>query len=324
MKSATKEQIAKKLQKVKKEIAKVVVGQDKVIEEMIIALLADGHVLLEGVPGIAKTLMVRTLAKTLSCDFKRIQFTPDLMPSDITGVQAYRPGTGEFYFKQGPIFTNMLLADEINRSPPKTQAAMLEAMQEKQISIDEESMTLTPPFIVMATQNPIEQEGTYPLPEAQVDRFLFKVIVTYPTKLEEEEIVNRFSQEQDSYQLLEEVKAVLSTKEVIQYQKTVRAEIRLSPEIIKYIVDLVSTTRESEEVIMGASPRASMWLAIAGKAHALLNGRDYVSPQDVQAVAPSILRHRIMIKPEYEFDGMTSEDIVERVLQHTSIPSLES
>ncbi|MCG3217819.1 MAG: MoxR family ATPase, partial [Candidatus Heimdallarchaeota archaeon] len=165
---------------------------------------------------------------------------------------------------------------------------------------------------------------TYPLPEAQVDRFLFKIIVNYPSKMEEEEIVSRFSQELDSYQLLEQVKPILSTKEVIQYQKTVRAEIRLSSEIIQYIVDLVSTTRESEEVIMGASPRASMWLAIAGKAHALLNGRDYVSPQDVQAVAPSILRHRIIIKPEYEFDGMTSEDIVERVLQHTSIPSLES
>ena len=316
-------QIAEKIEKIKENIRKVIVGQEGVVDALITALLADGHALIEGVPGLAKTLMVRALARAVSCDFKRIQFTPDLMPSDVTGVMAFKPETGEFYFKKGPVFTNILLADEVNRAPPKTQAAMLESMQEKQVSIEKTVHALPLPFIVYATQNPIEQEGTYPLPEAQIDRFAFKILITYPDEDEEVEIVKRFTGEFDSYAKLREIKPVLTAKEVITIQNFVRKNVSISDELSRYIVRIVSLTRESEEVSMGASPRASLWLTIGAKSVAVMNGRNYVIPDDIQKVAKDVLRHRVIIKPEYEFDGTTSEIIIDRILKHTPVPSIE-
>lgn len=316
--------LAKKVQEIKKNMNMVIVGQEEVIDAMITALLADGHALLEGVPGIAKTLMVRALSKAVSAEFKRIQFTPDLMPSDVTGVMAYKPETGEFYFKQGPVFTNLLLADEINRAPPKSQASMLESMQEKQVTIEKKTYKLPEPFIVYATQNPIETEGTYPLPEAQIDRFAFKVLVTYPEEDEEVEIVERFTGEQDSYDKLEDIKPILTADQVIKLQKLIRKDVTISDELAKYIVRIVNLTRESEEVYMGASPRASLWMTIAAKASAAMEGRTYVNPFDIQKIAKNVLRHRVLIKPEYEFDGTTSEIIIDRILKHTPAPSIQS
>ncbi len=315
--------VAKKLQNVRENVAKVIVGQKQIIDAMINALLSDGHVLMEGVPGIAKTLMVRALSRAISAEYKRIQFTPDIMPSDITGVMAYRPETGDFYFKSGPVFTNILLADEINRAPPKSQAAMLESMQERQVTIEKTSHVLPAPFLCFATQNPLETEGTYPLPEAQLDRFAFKILVSYPEEFEEVEILDRFTGEYTSYDKLDDIKPILTSKEIIQYQKFIRTKISISEELKKYIVRIVNLTRESEEVSLGGSPRASLWLAIAAKSSAAMEGRTYVNPADIQKVAKNVLRHRIIIKPEYEFDGTTSEIIIDRILKHTPAPTIE-
>ncbi len=317
------QKISDKLNQAKKEIEKVVVGQEDVVESVLIAMLCDGHVLLEGAPGLAKTLLVRAISRVFGLDFKRVQFTPDLMPSDITGSRIYQPKEGIFKFIRGPIFTNLLLADEINRAPPKTQASMLESMQEKQVSSENERFDLPSPFLVLATQNPIEQEGTYPLPEAQVDRFMFKILVDYPKEDEEVEIVRRFTAGKTSYDTLDEVNQIISGDELLQYQKIVRENIKLSEELMRYIVRLTATTRESEEVSVGASPRASLWLAISSKAHALFQGRDYVNPGDIQRVAKDVLRHRVIVSPEWIFEGIDSEEIINRVLKNIETPKVK-
>ncbi len=314
--------ISNKLEKAKEMIGKIVVGQEIIVENVLLSMICDGHILLEGAPGLAKTLLVRTLADVFDLEFSRVQFTPDLMPSDITGVSVYQPNDGTFKFNKGPIFTNLLLADEINRAPPKTQAAMLESMQERQVSAENSIYPLPKPFLVLATQNPIEQEGTYPLPEAQVDRFMFKVIVDYPKEDEEVEIVKRYTSGINPYDLLKTLDTVITQDEIIIIQQTVREKIRLSEELMQYIVKLTQTTRESEEVTMGASPRASLWLAIASKAHALLQGRDYVNPGDIQRVARDVLRHRVSVSPEWQFEGIDADAIITRVLQNIEVPSI--
>lgn len=316
------EDISIKLKEAKESIGKVVVGQVTVVESVLIAMLCDGHILMEGAPGLAKTLLVRALGKVFDLEFSRVQFTPDLMPSDITGVSIYQPSDGTFKFTKGPIFTNLMLADEINRAPPKTQAAMLEAMQEKQVSVENKVYMLPKPFLVLATQNPIEQEGTYPLPEAQVDRFMFKILVDYPSQDEEVEIVRRFTSGTDPYDILETIKPVITTDEILAIQRLVREKISLSEELMRYIVRLSSTTRESEEVTLGASPRASLWLAIGSKAHALFNGRTYCNPGDIQRVARDVLRHRVTVSPEWEFEGLNSDAIITRVLKNVEVPSI--
>lgn len=316
------EEISNKLQQAKEMIGRVVVGQEKIVESVLLSMLCDGHILLEGAPGLAKTLLVRTLAQVFDLDFSRVQFTPDLMPSDITGVSVYQPNDGTFKFTKGPIFTNLLLADEINRAPPKTQAAMLESMQERQVSAESNIYPLPRPFLVLATQNPIEQEGTYPLPEAQVDRFMFKVLVDYPKEDEEVEIVRRYTAGTDPYDVLKTLEHVVKQEEIIKIQRVVREDIKLSEELMKYIVRLTQTTRESEEVTLGASPRASLWLAIAAKAHALLQGRNYVNPGDIQRVARDVLRHRVSVSPEWQFEGIDSDAIITRVMKNIEVPTV--
>ena len=303
---------------VRQEIGKVVVGQDDILGTLFEAILSHGHCLVEGIPGIAKTLLLRTLSVVTGCEFKRIQFTPDLLPSDIVGVTAYDEKKG-FYTMKGPIFTNFVLGDEINRAPPKVQSAMLEAMQEKQVTIGKESFQLPSPFFVMATQNPIEQMGTYPLPEAQIDRFVYKIIMRYPTLEEEEKILEK----NISLHKFEDygINPILSPKDIIRLQDDTK-RIYLDPKIEKYIVRLVDSTRDPKKynlslgkyIEFGSSPRASISLFITSKAHALLNGKLYVTPQDVKAVAPNVFRHRIMLNYEGQAEEIKTDDIVKEIL----------
>jgi MoxR-like ATPase len=304
------------------QVARRVVGQEAMVERLIISLLTGGHVLLEGVPGLAKTLTVRTLAETVHTTFSRIQFTPDLLPADVVGTQVYDQSTGRFSVKQGPIFANIVLADEINRAPAKVQAALLEAMQEKQVTIGGTSFHLDEPFLVLATQNPIEQEGTYPLPEAQVDRFMLKLRVGYPTRDEEKEIMRRMAGgEAIPVEAVATPEAILSARHRI-------AALFLDARIVDYIVDLVHATRSPADfkladlvplVEFGASPRATIALAQASRAHAFLRGRDFVSPDDVKAMAPDVLRHRVLLTYEAEAENVTSDQVVARVLD--AVPS---
>ncbi|MCH2140080.1 MAG: AAA family ATPase [Phycisphaerales bacterium] len=306
-----------------REMHEVVVGQDALLNRMLVALLANGHLLIEGVPGLAKTLAVNSLAEGIATDFQRIQFTPDMLPADVIGTLIYRPQEGDFVVNQGPIFSNIVLADEINRAPAKVQSALLEAMQERQVTIGKETHSLPDPFLVLATQNPIEQEGTYPLPEAQVDRFLMKVVVTYPDRDQELEILNRMATTGSP----PSVSSVMSPEDILKARKVVD-EIYLDEKVAKYIVDIVYATREpgrispelASLVEFGASPRATLALSLASKAEAFLDGRGYVVPQDVKNIAMDVLRHRIATTYEAEAEEKTSEDVIHAVLDFVPVP----
>ncbi len=305
------------------EINKVMVGQEKLVERVLIALLADGHILLEGVPGLAKTLLVKTTAEAISADFSRIQFTPDLLPADLVGTQIYNPKSGEFSIHKGPLFANIVLADEINRAPAKVQSALLEAMQERQITIGDITYKMDDLFLVLATQNPIEQEGTYPLPEAQVDRFMLKVNVDYPTRAEERIIIDRMTSANAPT-----VSPVVSPSDILRARQTIK-QIYVDDKIKEYVLDLVLTTRNpgtnglsdlNNLIDFGASPRASISLIQAARAHAFLQGRGFVTPDDIKQISPDVLRHRVITTYEAEAENITSDHIVKRILDYTQVP----
>lgn len=305
------------------EIGRVIVGQDRLINRLLVALLSDGHVLIEGVPGLAKTLAVRSLAATMNAHFQRIQFTPDLLPADITGTQIYNPRSGEFTPRQGPVFTNIVLADEINRAPAKVQSALLEAMEERQVTLGEQTYRLPEPFMVLATQNPIEQEGTYPLPEAQLDRFMLKVLVGYPTRTEERAIIDRMTGE-----IPEAPLAVVEAQTIVQARRVV-SSIYVDDKIKNYVLDIVGATRSPAGsglnglgplIAWGASPRATIFLVKAAKAYAFLSGRGYVTPDDVKQVAPDVLRHRLLVTFEAEAENITPSQIVQQIISRVEVP----
>lgn len=304
-------------------MSKVVVGQRTMLERLLVGLLANGHVLLEGVPGIAKTLAVTTLAQALRADYQRIQFTPDLLPADLLGTLIYQPQSGDFRVRKGPIFANLLLADEINRAPAKVQSALLEAMQEGQVTIGEKTYRLPQPFLVLATQNPLEHEGTYPLPEAQVDRFMLKLAVTYPDRDEEMEILERMA----STKPLATIEPVASLDDIVKARQAVDG-VYLDDKIKRYIIDIVFATREPEQaglditpyIDFGASPRATIFLALASKAHAFVQGRDYVTPQDVKSIGMDVLRHRLLTTYEAEAAGLSSGDLIQQIFDHMPVP----
>ena len=306
------------VERVKTEIRKVIVGQDSMVEHLLVALLSNGHVLIEGVPGVAKTITAKLLAKTVAVDFSRIQFTPDLMPSDILGTSIFNVKTSEFEFKKGPIFSNFVLIDEINRSPAKTQAALFEVMEERQITMDSHLYKMNLPFFVIATQNPIEQEGTYRLPEAQLDRFLFKIKVDYPN-LEEEISIIKKQHELKTEDKIADVNAVLSGEELIAFQHQIK-QIIVEPHLMEYIAKIVVNTRENPFLYLGASPRASLALLVAAKGFAGINGRDFVTPEDIKFAAIAVLRHRIIVSPEREMEGLTTEEIINQILDGIEIP----
>ncbi|MBU1121990.1 MAG: MoxR family ATPase [Candidatus Omnitrophica bacterium] len=306
------------------EIRKVIVGQDYLIERLLVGLFANGHILIEGVPGLAKTLSVKTLAQAINTKFQRIQFTPDILPADITGTLIYNPKEGSFFTKKGPIFSNIILADEINRAPAKVQSALLEGMQERQVTIGENTFELEDPFLVLATQNPIEQEGTYPLPEAQVDRFMLKINITYPTKEEEHRILKRMAYTDKKIK----VNPSIDPLSVIKARSIVD-EVYMDEKIEKYILDIVFATREpskykleelSSLIQYGASPRATLYLTLAAKAFAFINHRGYVTPQDIKSIGPDILRHRIIVSYEAEAEEKTSDDIIKRIFEEVEVP----
>ena len=308
------------LKAVRTEVAKAVVGQDAAVTGMVIALLCQGHVLLEGVPGVAKTLLVRALAAALSLDSKRVQFTPDLMPGDVTGSLIYDAKTSQFEFRRGPVFTNLLLADEINRTPPKTQAALLEAMEERQVSVEGTPQRLPVPFLVAATQNPVEYEGTYPLPEAQLDRFMMKLTVALPERADEIRILDRHSAGFDPRDLAAAgIGQVAGAVELAAARETA-SKVRISPEITGYIVDICRATRTSASLLLGVSPRGATALLATSQAWAWLSGRDYVTPDDVKALARPTFRHRIQLRPEAELEGATSDGVLEGVLASVPVP----
>jgi MoxR-like ATPase len=302
------------------EIGKVIVGQDELIEAVLIALFSEGNVLIEGVPGLGKTLLVNVLSRVLDCQFRRIQFTPDLMPSDITGHSIYDMKENEFNFNPGPLFTNLLLADEVNRAPAKTQSALLEAMQERQVTVDGVTYLLDPPFITIATQNPLEQEGTYPLPEAQLDRFMFKLLVDYPTLEQENDILGIFASGKDNRHLNEfGIEAVLNAEAVQTIQQHAKRVI-IEPQVINYITSIVHKTRAWHSVEVGASPRAGVNMLIAARSLAACRGRDFVIPDDIKELAPWVLRHRLRLKPESEIEGVTVEEVIREILETVEAP----
>ena len=310
------------LDKLQNEISKIIVGQQDIIEKLIISLIVKGHVLLEGVPGLAKTLMIKTLADCLDCSFTRLQFTPDLLPADIIGTKIYNHQDMSFKTLKGPIFANFILADEINRAPPKVQSALLEAMQEKQVSIQGDTYPITSPFLVMATQNPIETEGTYRLPEAQIDRFVFKVLINHPEKHEEVEIISRFTEGKKF-----KISRIMNLKKILEIQNF-NEKIYADEKIKEYVSEIVDATRNPKEygidvegyIEYGASPRASLWLILSGKANAMMNGRGYVIPEDIQSIAYEVLRHRILLTYEAEAEEITTDQIISKILSKVKVP----
>jgi MoxR-like ATPase len=301
---------------IRDEVGKVIVGQEKLVDRLLLALVTDGHILLEGVPGLAKTLSCNTLAKALGLGFRRISFTPDLLPADVVGTLVYSPKTGEFTPKKGPVFTNLLLADEINRAPAKVQSALLESMQERQVTIGDETYPLPSPFLVLATQNPIEQEGTYPLPEAQVDRFMFKCLVETPSMADERRIMQRFAESGDR----PEARTVATPESVASLRETLR-DVYCDEKVGDYILGIVFKTREKNPYVQnGASPRATLALNLAARGNALMRGRPYATPQDVKEVVHDVLRHRILLTYEAEAEGVTSDAVIDRILSEVPVP----
>ena len=303
---------------IRNEIARVIVGQYKMVDLLLIGLLCDGHILIEGVPGVSKTLTAKLLARIIDVDFSRLQFTPDLMPSDVTGTSVFNPREGEFRFKPGPVFSNIVLIDEINRAPAKTQAALFEVMEERQVTVDGYTHPMRMPFIVLATQNPIEQEGTYRLPEAQLDRFLFKIDVKYPSLEEEISILNG-QQGRSQTQMLESVRKILSPVDIQHYRTQIQSIIT-EPKIIEFIARIVHETRNNPALYLGASPRASLAILRSAKANAAIRGRDFVTPEDVVEMAPHVLRHRIILTPEKEMEGVTEDELIDTILKAIEVP----
>ncbi|MDH5598021.1 MAG: MoxR family ATPase [Cyclobacteriaceae bacterium] len=306
------------IEKIRQEVGKVIVGQHKMVDLMMTALLSDGHILLEGVPGVAKTLSARVLSKVIKTDFSRIQFTPDLMPSDVLGTSVYNMKTSDFEFNKGPIFSNIVLIDEINRAPAKTQAALFEVMEEHQVTIDGTTYTMEEPFMVMATQNPIEHEGTYRLPEAQLDRFLFKINVDYPTESQELEVL-KIHHGKKAGDRLPDINPVITPAEIKQYRETIQ-NIFLEEHLFNYIVQIVRATREDPSLYLGGSPRATVAILNGSKAFAALQGRDFVTPEDIQFMAVPVLRHRVILSPEREMEGLTSDEIIDQLLKRIEVP----
>jgi MoxR-like ATPase len=317
-------QSSQSIKRIQEELSKAIVGQKQMVEKLLVGLLSNGHVLLEGVPGLAKTLSIKSLAQTISAAFSRIQFTPDLLPADVIGTMIYNQAKNEFYVRKGPIFANFILADEINRAPAKVQSALLEAMQERQVTIGDSSYKLTEPFLVLATQNPIEQEGTYPLPEAQVDRFMLKVVVGYPTKEEEQKIIQQNTRAGEAFH----INAVASTQEILEAKNLVR-QVYVDEKIENYIIDIVFATRYPEQynlkklkplISFGGSPRASINLTLAAKAYAFLQGRGFVIPEDVRTICADVMRHRIGLTYEAEAENITVEQIIEHIVKTIAVP----
>ncbi len=307
-------------QRLRQEANKVLVGLEEPFELLVVALLTGGHVLLEGVPGTAKTLMAKTLARLVQTDFTRIQFTPDMMPSDILGTSVFDITQGKFYLKRGPIFTHLLLADEINRAPAKTQSALLEAMEERQINLEGVRYVLEPPFMVVATQNPIEYEGTYPLPEAQLDRFLFKVLVEYAPHKDEVEILWRYHRGFDAHDLdAAGLQAVITPDELLRVRASI-VQVTVERTLLDYIAAIAAASRQSPDLMLGASPRASTHILLAAKVYAALQGRDYVAPDDIKTIAYPVLRHRLVLKPEAEIEGLNADAVIQRLLRHVEVP----
>jgi MoxR-like ATPase len=311
-------EIKSAVEKLKKSVGQIIVGQQQMLELLIAGLLADGHVLIEGVPGVAKTLIAKLLAKSIDADFSRIQFTPDLMPSDVLGTSVFHPQKASFEFKKGPIFGNIILIDEINRAPAKTQAALFEAMEERQITFDGNTYTLSAPFMVMATQNPIEQEGTYRLPEAQLDRFLFKIEVGYPTKEEETQILKTLHKGNRTTEI-ENIASVLTIDQILAARKIIR-EIHVEDKLLDFVASIVHETRNNKSIYLGASPRASLAIIASAKAIAAINGRDFVTPDDIVFVSIPVLRHRIMLTPDREMEGITTDEVIKQIIHKIEVP----
>ena len=303
---------------IRNEISKVIVGQHEMVDMLMIGLLCDGHILIEGVPGVAKTLTAKLMAKIINADFSRIQFTPDLMPSDVLGTSVFNPKEADFQFKRGPIFSNIILIDEINRAPAKTQAALFEVMEERQITIDGATHVMDFPFLVLATQNPIEQEGTYRLPEAQLDRFLFKINVGYPT-LEEEVNILLNQQTLSHNALLQDVDKILSTSQITEYRNIIN-QVLIDPKLVEFIAKIVNETRNNPSLFLGASPRASLAILKASKANAAIDGRDFVKPDDILEMCAPVMRHRIILTPEKEMEGTTPDQLVKNIITNIEVP----